>query len=200
MQGRKYELNLGKQIKQYRTNIALSQEELAEKIYVSRQTISNWENDKNYPDINSLLMISEVFGISLDNLIKGDIERMKKEIDKQEYKAFQRNNIIFTIFLIAMLVLPIPLISFLGWIGLIIVALVVVIGMFYALQVEKYKKKYDIQTYKEIVSFTEGKMLDEIQKAKEEGKRPYQKILLFATSALLAIIMAFIMMFFTKKF
>ena len=44
-------MELSKQIKKYRTETNLSQEELADKIYVSRQTISNWENEKNYPDI-----------------------------------------------------------------------------------------------------------------------------------------------------
>lgn len=46
--------------------MSLSQDALAEKIYVSRQTISNWENDKNYPDIKSLILLSEVFHISVD--------------------------------------------------------------------------------------------------------------------------------------
>ena len=73
-------MELSKQIKKYRTETNLSQEELADKIYVSRQTISNWENEKNYPDIKSLVLMSEVFQVSLDNLVKGDLERMKKEI------------------------------------------------------------------------------------------------------------------------
>ena len=45
-------MNLGHQIKYYRQRDHLSQESLAEKLYVSRQTISNWENDKSYPDIH----------------------------------------------------------------------------------------------------------------------------------------------------
>lgn len=57
----------------------------------------------------------------------------------------------------------------------------------------KYKKKYDIQTYKEIVAFTNGKSLDEIEKVREEGKRPYQKVLLAAGSAVLVVIIGFIM-------
>lgn len=65
-------MELGKQIKKYRTEANLSQEGLADKIFVSRQTISNWENDKNYPDIKSLVLMSEVFQVSLDHLIKGD--------------------------------------------------------------------------------------------------------------------------------
>ena len=62
-------MELSKQIKKYRTEANLSQEELADKIYVSR-TISNWENEKNYPDIKSLVLMSEVFQVSLDNLVK----------------------------------------------------------------------------------------------------------------------------------
>ena len=54
-------MELSKQIKKYRTETNLSQEELADKIYVSRQTISNWENEKNYPDIKSLVLMSEVY-------------------------------------------------------------------------------------------------------------------------------------------
>ena len=47
-------LNIGSQIKNYREQLKISQEELADRIFVTRQTISNWENNKNYPDIKSL--------------------------------------------------------------------------------------------------------------------------------------------------
>ena len=81
-------MELYKQIKRYRTDMNLSQEELAEKIYVTRQTISNWENDKSYPDIHSLLLLSSTFHISLDQLIKGDITTMKEEISKEAIQKF----------------------------------------------------------------------------------------------------------------
>ena len=135
-------MELGKQIKKYRTEAGLSQEELADKVYVSRQTISNWENDKSYPDVKSLVLLSEIFQISLDNLIKGDLEKMKKEIDTQEYAKFQRDSTIFTILFIAILILPIPLIEFWGLRGIGIYIIVYGATMYYALQVEKYKKKY----------------------------------------------------------
>ena len=64
----------------------MSQEELADKIYTSRQTISNWENNKTYPDINSLKLLSNIFDVSLDNLVEGDIEIMKKKIDQNDRK------------------------------------------------------------------------------------------------------------------
>lgn len=191
-------MELGKQIKRYRMEANLSQEELADKVFVSRQTISNWENDKNYPDINSLVLMSEVFHVSLDHLVKGDLERMKKEIDKQEYAEFQKNGNIFSILFVALLIVPVPLVMIFEWLGLVFYIGLYAIGMYYAIKIEKYKKKYDIQTYKEIVAFTEGKSLSEIEKAREEGKRPYQKALLPVASAVLVMIIAFIMFMIMK--
>ena len=72
-------MELGNQIKKYRSELQISQEQLADRIYVSRQTISNWENEKSYPDVNSLILLSEVFQTSIDKLIKGDIEIMKEK-------------------------------------------------------------------------------------------------------------------------
>ncbi len=66
----------------------LSQEELAEKLYVSRQTISNWERGKTYPDINSLLLIATFFDVSLDNLIKGDVDMMKHQVKQSHLKKW----------------------------------------------------------------------------------------------------------------
>jgi transcriptional regulator with XRE-family HTH domain len=63
-------MELGQRIKDCRTEKEMTQEELAGRIYVSRQTISSWENDKSYPDVYSLLMMSDLFGVSLDTLIK----------------------------------------------------------------------------------------------------------------------------------
>lgn len=171
-------MKLHTQIKKYRTSMNLSQEELAEKVYVTRQTISNWENNKSYPDIHSLLLLSSFFHISLDQLIKGDIEMMKEEIDKTELKKFNRDGTIFAVLLLVCMISAVPLTVFFGYCGLIIFAVIWSASMFYSFKIEKYKKKNNIQTYKEIISFTEGKRLDEIEKAKEMGKRPYQKALL----------------------
>ena len=186
-------MELGKQIKKYRMEAKLSQEELADKVFVSRQTISNWENDKNYPDINSLVLMSEVFNVSLDHLIKGDLERMKKEIDTQEYAEFQKDSTMFSILFIALLIVPVPLVMILEWFGMVLYVGLFAVGMYFAIKIEKYKKKYDIQTYREIVAFTEGKSLSEIEKAREEGKRPYQKALLPVASAFLVVAIALIM-------
>ena len=91
-------MELGKQIKKHRQEVQLSQEKLADRVYVSRQTISNWENDKSYPDVNSLVLLSEIFQISLDNLIKGDIEVMKDVIQKEEIEKMNRYGKSYTIY------------------------------------------------------------------------------------------------------
>lgn len=66
-------MKLGLQIRKYRSDYNYSQEELSEMLFFSRQTISNWKNDKSYPDIQSLLLISSLFNVSLDQLVKGEL-------------------------------------------------------------------------------------------------------------------------------
>lgn len=65
-------MEIGKQLKDARISSGLTQEGVAEKINVSRQTISNWENEKTYPDIISVIALSDIYSISLDDLLKGD--------------------------------------------------------------------------------------------------------------------------------
>lgn len=178
----------------------LSQEELAEKVYVTRQTISNWENNKNYPDIHSLLLLSSLFDISLDQLIKGDIDIMKEEIKEAELQRFNHYGKIFTVLLIITIISFVPLAVFLNYYGLIISAILFIITFFFALKVEEYKKKNDVQTYKEIVAFTEGKRLDEIEKHQEYGKRPYQKFLLMLGSALITFFICLLLFWMLKPF
>ena len=94
---------------------------------------------------------------------------------------------------IAVIISPIPLAKFLGWGGMAVYLLLFFVTMYFAIRVEKHKKKYDIQTYKEIVAFSEGKSLDEIEKARESGKRPYQKVALAMGSAVLAVVVTALM-------
>lgn len=186
------EMKLGAQIRRYRTELKLSQEELAERIYVSRQTISNWETGKNYPDIHSLLLLSTLFGISLDQLIKGDIETMKKEVNSTEILKMNRYAIIYTILLVAAVVLALPFARWLGWWGFIPFGMLWGCAMFFALKLEKIKKENNVHTFKEILSFMEGKTLDEIQRKVEAGKRPYQRFLLALGSGAIAALVCFL--------
>ena len=185
-------MELGKQIRKYRKEQSLSQDELAEKVYVSRQTISNWENDKSYPDVNSLILLSEVFHTSIDNLIKGDVEVMKEQVKNEDRKGFEKISRIFSVLFLAMMITPIPLIHYLKYAGIAIWALLAVVTLYFSFIVEKKKKQFDIQTYREIIAFMEGEKLDEIAKAREEGKTTYQKILLSVGAAVVTLVIAII--------
>lgn len=191
-------MQIGQQIKKLRTEHNFSQDELAEKIYVSRQTISNWENDKSYPDVKSLLLVSNLFNTTLDILVKGDIENMKQEINSEDIRKFSREGNIFAILLISTMVLVIPLTHFLGYLGWGIWGVIAILSFYYATKVEKLKKGFDIQTYKEILAFSEGKQLDINEKNQEQGKRPYQKVMMPIGAGLITIIVALIMEFLIK--
>ena len=180
-------MELGKQIKMHRQEAELSQEELANRVYVSRQTILNWENDKSYPDVNSLVLLSEIFQISLDKLIRGEIGVMKEVIQKEEIEKMKRYGRIYTIMLIVTVVSAVPLFMWLGVWAFIPWGIIWAISMYFALKIEKVKKDNDVQSYKEIVAFSEGKLLDDIQKQCEIGKRPYQKNLLVIGSMLITL-------------
>ncbi|PDZ44103.1 DUF3955 domain-containing protein [Bacillus wiedmannii] len=65
-------MDFGTQIKKIRTNNKLTQEQLAQKLNVSRQIISSWENNRNLPDLQIVVQIAQTFNLSLDQLILGD--------------------------------------------------------------------------------------------------------------------------------
>lgn len=168
-------MNIGNEIKKRRAQMNLSQEELAEKVYVTRQTVSNWETEKSYPDIHSVLLLSQVFGTTVDALLKEDISQMKSEINQNEIKRFNKYSGIFSILLILTILLTVPLIVLLKIPGIIIAVALWAVTMVYAFKVEKIKKDNNISTYKEIVAFSEGKTLDEITTQREIGKKTVSK-------------------------
>ncbi len=186
-------MEIGKQIKKYRSELSLSQEEFADKIFVTRQTVSNWENDKSYPDINSLVLMSNVFGVSLDNLIKGDVDEMNEKIKTEDIESLNKENNWLTAAFIWDFFMLVPMLKLFGIWGAVIFGVVFLLGFIKAIKVEKQKKKLDIQTYKEINAFMEGKRLDEIEKQREIAKRPYQKILLAIGCAVAAFVITYLM-------
>lgn len=77
-------MEIGKKLKAARLASGLTQEKVAEEILVSRQTISNWENEKSFPDIVSVIKLSDLYSVSLDELLKGDkqmIEHLEESTD-----------------------------------------------------------------------------------------------------------------------
>ena len=89
-------MEISKCIKDARQNNNISQENLAEQLGVSRQTISSWENGKSYPDLVSIIKMSDIFNISLDKMLKEDkklVNNMQEKMDTVK----SNKSIVFTI-------------------------------------------------------------------------------------------------------
>ena len=186
-------IDIGSKIKTLRLSKSMTQEQLAKALHVSAQAVSKWENGKSYPDIHSLLLLSALFDVSLDQLIKGDLETMKQEVNAADVKAMNRNAIIYTVLLPATIILPVPLIKWFGLYGLIPELLLWGSAMYFALRLERIKKANNVQSYREILAFSEGKRLDEIEQKVEAGKRPYQKVLLALLTAGITLLVGMVL-------
>lgn len=117
---------------------------------------------------------------------------MKEQVKNEDRKEFEKISRIFSVLFLAMMITPIPLIHYLKYVGIAIWVLLAVVTLYFSFIVEKKKKQFDIQTYREIIAFMEGEKLDEIAKAREEGKTPYQKILLCVGAAVVTLVVAII--------
>ena len=152
-------MDIGNQIKMRREAMGLSQEELAQKVYVSRNTISNWENSRTYPDLQSLLLLGVLFDTSLDTLVKGDLNVMEEKLAESR-KQFNRWAWIMAAGLGTAIILVIPLTWKFGWWGLGAVALIWSVPFVASLRVERIKKDADLITYDEISAFMEGRKVE----------------------------------------
>ena len=119
---------------------------------------------------------------------------------QSQIEKMNRYGKVYTIMLIATVVSAVPLFMWLGVWAFIPWGIIWVISMYFAFKVEKVKKDNDVQTYKEIVAFSEGKLLDDIYKQREIGKRPYQKILLVLGSALITLVICVLIGFLMHMF
>ena len=193
-------MELGKRIKNLRKTLNWNQDELAEKMFVSRQTISSWENDKSYPDIQSLLLLSNLFDVSLDQLVKGDVEKMKKIINEDDVKNLK---FYWKMELVLVLIFAVsfgPLFLLIGLWSLIPALVIAALLMYFATKANQISKYNDISTYKEIVTFLNGKTLDEASKQQEIGKRPYQTAIVTICSGLIAGTISLAVVFVTKRY
>lgn len=101
-------MKIGDKLKKARMDKNLTQEEVAEKIFVSRQSISNWENNKTYPDIGNVLALSDLYQISLDELLKGSenfMEHLEESTDL--VKSNKKLMALIVLALIAMIVMAV---------------------------------------------------------------------------------------------
>lgn len=193
-------MELAKHIKEQRARLGMSQEALAEAIFVSRQTISNWETDRTYPDVQSLLLLSALFDTTVDELIKGDVSKME-ETCKHDWALMQRLAIGMTIFAILGIAAFFAAFQELradwGWHSAPTFALAVVLyGIAFALAVwcDRIKKTHDLVTYSEIVAFSNGEPVDRASKRSLSARknRVIEAVVKVAFGASVGAILAFI--------
>ena len=80
-------MDIGNQIRDRRQRLGLSQEELARRLYVSRVTVSHWETSKTLPDVQSMLLLANLFGTTIDDLVRGDVDEMREMVEKNERRT-----------------------------------------------------------------------------------------------------------------
>lgn len=158
-------MDISNQIKTRREAMGLSQEQLAEKLYVSRQTISNWERDKTYPDVQSLLMLSVLFDTSIDTLVKGDVTVMEEAVERDR-KRMGTRMLWLAVLMLALLAVAFALIlsPAFNWMegtwgaGVAAAAafLPAIAALVVATVLERIKRENDLVTYREILAFMNG--------------------------------------------
>lgn len=94
-------MKIGHKLKHYREQKGLSQKDVAEKLFLSRQAISRWENDKNIPDIDNLQKLCKLYDISMDTLF----QEMDENQETKQDSVVNNENYIRDMFLIAILVI-----------------------------------------------------------------------------------------------
>lgn len=108
-------MDVGQKLKETRRAVDLTQEAVAEEIGVSRQTLSNWENGRSYPDIRSVISLSDLYSLSLDELLKGDA-KMTEHLEKSTDVVGSRQKLTRLILLISYLVIwSVSVLTF--WLG-----------------------------------------------------------------------------------
>lgn len=104
-------MEIGRKLREARLKSGMTQEQVAERIGVSRQSISNWENEKNYPDIISVIELSDLYELSLDVLLKGD-EEMIKHLEESTDIIKSNKRIVFSLVLNMLLMVALILFIF----------------------------------------------------------------------------------------
>lgn len=103
-------MKIGVKLKEARLQVGLTQENVADEIQVTRQTISNWENEKSYPDIVSVIKLSTLYNISLDKLLKGD-EEMIEHLEKSTNIVKSNQKLIIAIIVNVMMLIAFTLLN-----------------------------------------------------------------------------------------
>ena len=188
-------MEIGNRIREEREAHGLSQEDLAREIFVSRQTVSNWETGKTYPDVQSLLLISSLFETSIDSLVKGDMEAMQvitKNYEKDRFviKVGAWLMVAFIVFGAVMLALATARYDTSSAVDYVLAAIPLLAAIAISAYIERIKKRLDVDTMREIAAFLDGADPDEIEHSRTlpTWHSTMLKVLLGATIAILLML------------
>ena len=185
-------MEVGSRIREERERMGISQEGLAREVFVSRQTVSNWETGKTYPDVQSLLLLSNLFDVSVDSLVKGDVEIMEKQMDNYELERYKiKASMAVALGLIAVGAVMLALLrmreeTLTSPFGLIALFLLIA-GVGVSCIAERIEKRYDIETMEEVRAFLDGKAPDQIERERRMPK-VLRTILQMAAGAAVAVV------------
>ncbi|QIH77106.1 helix-turn-helix domain-containing protein [Macrococcoides canis] len=185
-------MDVGNQIRYYRKDNDLSQAELAEKIFVSSQTISNWENERSYPDLHNLIELASLFNVSLDQLVKGDVKMMRNAVDHSNMGKYSRMILVFLLLTVISFGAAMKFSD--GWFGMLVPLILWMISMYYAIKVDQIKKKHDVKTYKEIIDYMENGMKTD-QTPRNKKKFIMEEVFTVLGFSLIAVILVLFSMF-----
>lgn len=133
---------------------ALSQEKLAKQLYVSRQTISSWENDKTYPDLKSLLILSKIVNKSVDSLVKGDIDQVRYQMMRRKICWLYITNILCLVLIylafISLHWLPLS-------ISIVIMVTFTIFGIENTFYLIKFSNRNNLHNVHQILNYLNGK-------------------------------------------
>ena len=103
-------MKFGEQIKSQRQKLNMTQAQVAKKLFVTRQTVSNWEKGKSYPDLNMLVNISDAYQVSIDSLLKED-QQLKEYLLKKEVERNYESTSNVSLLLIGLATMAVGVIS-----------------------------------------------------------------------------------------
>ena len=183
----------------------MSQEDLARQIFVSRQTVSNWETGKTYPDVQSLLLLSGLFGVSIDSLVKGDVEAMQEKMENYELDRFKVKAC--TRFALALIVVGGVMLAILNKQGqtpaspfFAIAILLLVAGAAVSLVAGRIEKRHDVDTIREVKAFLDGADPDQIERDRKMPKiaRTALQMIVGATAAIVFMAIVYLIISIAK--
>ena len=181
-------VEVGNRIREERERLGLSQENLAQRIFVSRQTVSNWETGKTYPDVQSLLLLSNLFEVSVDSLVKGDVEAMQEKMENYELDRFKvKASMGVALALIAVGGVMLAILSKQGQTPaspfFVIAILLLVAGVALSFVAQRIETRYDIDTIREVQAFLDGAEPDQIERDRKLPKAARDTLRVLAGAA-----------------